>query len=330
MFASFSRIKVVRSSLRRKKPGIRKGSVGIVIATSFPSITNTPVVPFSIAVGTVRAMFLRYGNEQKVRGEIREFINIMPCYPVGTAKEVIEGFSKDIFQPYITYLKETKTVQHIELNASMNSKTLNQTFLFSDHSHMVADETKQYPVCIAVNDTDYRNSIDIRVWVRTAAELIRRQIPFDDTLRIIHKCSLSQDLIPILLDSEKFNEFLRLVESDKGRQDVQEVIKSMNTLVQSHRRNQFNSHAQRLREIIVKIPIPMKEEKKGYWGGGLGSFFAVNSDAILESIFKTIYTYSTYTPEEIVKMNKPEFDKRGIDQRVLDAVFSHNAFQTIC
>jgi len=324
MFASFSRIKVVRSNLRRKKPGIRKGSAGIVIATSFPSLLNTPVVPFSMAVCVVRAMFLRYGNEQKMRGEIRDFINLIPCYPVGTAKEVVAQFYDHAFKACAEYIKEARIIMNLELNASMTGKTLEKTNLFSDHSYMVPDINKPYPICVAVNDNSYNNVIDMKVWVRAAAELIRKQIPFDDTLRIIHKCPLSPNLLPILLDSEKFNEFLRGIESDKGRPEIQEVIKSINTLVQSHRRNQFHNHARRLHEVIVSIPVKMKEEKS-YWGMKL----MVNSDVIMESIFKTIYTYATYTPEEIVNMNKPEFEKRSIDSRVLDTVFSHNIFQTI-
>lgn len=270
-------------------------------------------------------MFLRYGNEERMRGEIRDFINIIPSYPVGTAKEVVAEFSQDVFSVCAKYIRESNSIKHIELNAQMMKRTLEKSNLFCDHSHMVADDNKIYPICVAVNDTDYRSTIDMKVWIRAAAELIRRQIPFDDTLRIIHKCSLSPNLLPVLLDSEKFNEFLRVVENDKGRQDIQEVIKSMNTLVQSHRRNQFNSHHRRLQDIILSIPVK-KEEKGSYWNGG---FFIINTDAVLESIFKTIYTYSTFTPEEIVSMNKPEFDKRGIDQRVLDTVYSHNTFQTI-
>jgi hypothetical protein len=321
MFASFSRIRIVKSNIHRKKVGLRKGSIGVVIASSFPSTIHNPyIIRYSVIISIVRAMFIRYGNERKGRAEIRDFINILPAIPVGSPKEVLDSFQQDLFPELIKFCNQTPIIPHLYLSESLNQRFLITNKLFIDNSYQI-DNNKPLPFCVAVNDSAGGGEIDKRTWVRTAADLIRKQISFEDTTRIVGKFSLSKRLIPVLVSTEEFNEFLRNVEG--GRPEVQEVINSMNTLVLCHRRNQFLNHQKRIKNLLQILKDSKKKEDKKKNNAALGILHnPINTESFLESIFKTIYTYSARSPAEIAKMNRPEFS------RILDAIATHNNLQT--
>lgn len=283
MFLPLSQLKILRSSVRKGKTGPRVGSTCIFLNSTPPYEALDITTKDTILLTAIRAMFIHYGHEGKVRSEIKTFLNVLPCIgDVEREKRIDMALTS--FPALISYIREPATAIFKMPYAQQNS-LFDRIRLpaFKQYKLIIEDpileDTRQkpnkIPICIAVCSHIHNEPLPLYVQAKLAVKVVHT-MDFANTVRAVGKNSLAHKILDVLMQKEAYHNFINSLK--KGEEEFIPILRELQKINANHKRWVFCQHKERIETLVSN------RHKAAYLRDRM--LFELLPEALTESIFK--------------------------------------------
>jgi hypothetical protein len=324
MFLPLSRLKIIGSSIRKERPGPRRGSVCITLSSTLPYHISLPPFKHPITLSVIRALFIHYGYEKKFRSEIRDFINILPAIPPEFKTDVpafLEEFPR--FVKVHSARSTTRGIVNLITSGQKTSllvkkvKLTQPIVVVNDYLNPEEINTDRILYCVAVSGEHELEALPTVIQAKLAIKFIHT-LNFENTMLVVRKNEHADFLINILTNKNFFHSFLKSLK--KGEDKYLPILRELQKIIATYSHSSVKGHL----NMISKLMTPISQEyhtKPTYAAELLPNIFC-------ESIFKTISNGALEEIHEVRKTLQKTFMNKIPNTHVVfnvcDVLFSHH------
>ena len=324
MFLPLSRLKILRSSVSKGRTGPRRGSICLHLTSTLPLMQNTPIIDYPVIISIIRGLFIHYGYEQKMRAEVRDFINMLPCIIPGD-KEKNPAYFLDVDFP--RFLKEstvndvTKSVLGNQDYFRYQSLTQYKEIPLQVENLLEGNEVnkKRLPFCVAVNVQGECEPLPLVIQAKLAIRSIHN-LNFENTTMAVRRNENAEQVLGVLMNKDHYSLFMNSLQ--KGEEKYLPILRELQKITANAKRNALQGHAKRI-QLLFGTKERSRYDKKDY------SLAATLPDVLMESIFKLSHACKIEAIQEQHRAVKDTMERLKVPKHAWSALYYHNILKSL-